>query len=44
VFDDIEDLLSEEQLLRGLKKIRDLTVVVPIKADEKLRSKQHLVF
>jgi hypothetical protein len=44
LFDDIKGLLSERQLLKGLKTIRDFTVVVPIKADEKLRSKQHLVF
>lgn len=44
LFDDIDGLLSERQLLKGLKNIRDFTVVVPIKADEKLRSKQHLVF
>jgi hypothetical protein len=44
LYDEIDGLLSERQLLKGLKNIRDFTVVVPIKADEKLRSKQHLVF
>jgi hypothetical protein len=44
LFDEIDGLLSERQLLKGLKSIRDFTVVVPIKVDDKLRSKQHLVF
>lgn len=44
LYDEIDGLLNERQLLKGLKSIRDFTVVVSIKADEKLRSKQHLVF
>lgn len=44
LFDEIAGLFEGPQLTKQLKKVADFTVVMAIKADEKLRSHEHLVF
>jgi hypothetical protein len=44
LYDEIPGYLEEEQLLQDLRNLKAFTMVLGIKADEKLRSKQHLVF
>lgn len=44
LYDEIPELFEEDQLLRQLRKLRDFSLVMAVRADDKLRSKQHLVF
>lgn len=44
LFDEIPGISTTQELLRQLKSAQVFTLVLPVEVNEKLRSKQHLVF